>query len=158
MTVGSEHGSIVTVVPGTSIVTVGSEHGSILTAVPSTVDPEGRAGHVDPDRLPSTVVSFRSSLGPSTGPIRRRVDVFDWPPGSVGPRVGERAGRGGGTPGSSVVKVRADLRDSAVAGAAGQAARRVGGPVLWMVPSGKRTVSSRLGPSVMSQPASWILL
>lgn len=39
-----------------------------------------------------------------------------------------------------------------------QAARRVGGPVLWTVPSGKRIVNSRLGPSVRSHPASCTLV
>ncbi len=36
-----------------------------------------------------------------------------------------------------------------------QAAFRLGGPVLWMVPSGNRMVSSRFGPSSSCQSASW---
>ena len=39
-----------------------------------------------------------------------------------------------------------------------QAARRVGGPVLWTVPSGNRIVSSRCDPRNTSHPPSWILV
>ena len=41
----------------------------------------------------------------------------------------------------------------------GQAAVcRVGGPVVWMVPSGNRKVSSPLGPSSRVQSLLWILV
>jgi len=55
---------------------------------------------------------------------------------------------------SSVVKVRCRKWG----GPPRQAAARFGGPVLWIVPSGNRMVSWRLGPSSMSQPPSWILV
>ena len=35
---------------------------------------------------------------------------------------------------------------------------RVGGAVVWMVPSGRRRVSSRWGQSSMIQPSLWILV
>jgi len=42
--------------------------------------------------------------------------------------------------------------------AARQAARRLGGPVLWTVPSGNRSVSVRPAPRVMIQPSRWTLV
>ena len=34
----------------------------------------------------------------------------------------------------------------------------MGGPVVWMVPSGNRRVSSQWGPNSMIQPSLWILV